>query len=263
MAQYSVKRGINFHKNNNDIFEVQMTADEDGNIINSFGAAANIPIASGASARHTHVHKFGYNPAVGNNYEDIWSRSGKIVFETSAAVATIDSNLANVGCEITIQGLDGNYDAVSETVTLDASGDASTTQTFIRINRAFVSGSTAISNVVRIQINGSNQAQIDVAHQQTMQAIYTVPRGHTAYFHHLSMGLLTKDKDVEARINVCEFGGVERTRDYLTFSSNFIEKHYPIPLKFPEKSDLKLQAQVTGNDTSMSGTFDLILVKDR
>lgn len=217
-------------------------------------------IAQGVHAGVKHIHKFGYNPAVGTNYEDIWSRSGKIVFETSAAVATIDSNLSNSGCEIEIQGLDGDYNEVSETVTLDASGDATTTQTFLRINRAFVSGSTATTNVVRIQINGSNQAQIDVAHQQTMQAIYTVPAGKTAFLHLISMGLLTKDKDVEARLNVCEVGGVERTRDYFTFSTNFIEKNFPIPLKFPEKSDIKLQAKVTGSDTIMSGTFDLVLV---
>lgn len=217
-------------------------------------------IAQGVHTGVNHIHKFGYNPAVGTNYEDIWSRSGKITFETSAAVATIDSNLSNTGCQIVIQGLDGNYNEVSETVTLDSSGDASTTQTFLRINRAFVTGSTATSNVVRIQINGSNQAQIDVAHQQTMQAIYTVPADKTAFLQILSMGLLTKDKDVEARLAVTEFGGVERTRDYLTFSSNFIEKHYPIPLKFPQKSDIKLQAKVTGSDTTMSGTFDLVIV---
>lgn len=217
-------------------------------------------IAQGVHTGVKHIHKFGYNPAVGTNYEDIWSRSGKIAFETSAAVATIDSNLANAGCDIEIQGLDGNYNEVTETVTLDSSGDATTTQTFLRINRAFVSGNTATSNVVRIQINGSNQAQIDVAHQQTMQAIYTVPAGKTAFLHLISMGLLTKDKDVEARLAVTEFGGVERTRDYLTFSTNFIEKNFPIPLKFPEKADIKLQAKVTGSDTTMSGTFDLVIV---
>ena len=107
-------------------------------------------IAQGVHTGVKHIHKFGYNPSVGSNYEDIWSRSGKIVFETSAAVATIDSNLANSGCDIEIQGLDGNYNEVTETVTLDSSGDATTTQTFLRINRAFVSGNTAISNVVRI-----------------------------------------------------------------------------------------------------------------
>jgi hypothetical protein len=221
----------------------------------------HIQIANGDMLNVDHIHKFGYNPAVSTIYEDIWSRSGKIVFETSAAAATIDSNLSNVGCQIVIEGLDGNYDQVSETVTLDSNGDATTTQTFLRINRAFVSGSTATTNVVRIQINGSNQAQIDVAHQQTMQAIYTVPRGHTAFFQSLSVGLQSKDKDAEVRLNVQEFGGVERTRDYLSFSQNFIEKHYPVPLKFPEKSDIKLQAKITGADTLVSGTFDIILVK--
>lgn len=217
-------------------------------------------VAGGYIADHLHIHKFGYNPAVSTIYEDIWARSGKIAHETSAAVATIDSNLSNFGCEITMEGLDGNYDQISETVTLDSNGDATTTQTFLRINRAFVSGDTEISNVVRIQINGSNQAQIDVAHQQTMQAIYTIPAGYTGYLQSLSVGLQSKDKDAEVKIDVCEFGGVQRTRDYLSFSQNFIEKHYPVPLAFPEKSDIKLQAKITGADTLMSGTFDLIIV---
>lgn len=231
--------------------------------VNQYIDHDGINIASGKAVNHKHVHKFGYNTAVGSSYEDIWSRGGKIAFETSAAVATIDSNLANSGCKITIQGLDGNYDEISETVTLDSNGDATTTQTFLRINRAFVSGDTETSNVVRVQINGSNQAQIDVAHQQTMQAIYTIPRGHNGYLVQLSLGVKEKEKDVEARLNVQEFGGVERTRDYLTFQTNFTEKHYPVPLKFPEKSDIKLQALVSGATTTISGTFDLILVKGR
>lgn len=219
-----------------------------------------LQVARGEIPGHSYIHKFGYNPAVGNIYEDIWGRSGKIAFETSAAVATIASNLSNAGCEITIQGLDWDYNQISETVTLDSDGNATTTQTFLRINRAFVSGNTATTNVVRIQINDNNQAQIDVADQQTMQAIYTVPRYHTAFLNQLSVGLQSKDKDAEVRLNVREFGGVERTRDYLSFSQNFIEKHYSTPLKFPEKSDIKLQAKITGADTLLSGTFDIMLV---
>ena len=220
----------------------------------------NLQIARGLVRGATHIHKFGYNTAVGNIYEDIWSQGGKITFPTTAAVATIDSNLSNVGSQITIQGLDANWNEISEDVTLDSSGDATTTASFIRINRAFVSNDTATTNVVRIQIGGVNQARIDVEHQQTMQAIYSVPANKIAYLTQLSLGVKTKDKDVEARVNVCEYGGVERTRDYLTFQSNFSEKHYPIPLKFPEKSDIKLQAKITGADTTISGTFDLILL---
>ena len=96
-----------------------------------------------------------------------------------------------------------------------------------------------------------------------MQNIYTVPRGHTAYLTQISIGIQSKDKDGEFRLYVREHGGVFRTRDYLTMQTNFIEKHYPIPLKFPEKTDIKLQSKLTGSDAGVSGTFDLILVKGR
>jgi len=222
-----------------------------------------INIASGRAVNHRHVHKFGYNPDASNNYEDIWAQGGQITFATAGHVATIASNLANAGSEITIQGLDENYDEIEEVLLIDGSGNATGTKEFLRINRAFVSNDTPTEAVMRIQLNSVNTARIEVAHQQTMQNIYTVPRGHTAYLLQLSVGIQSKDKDGEFRLYVREHGGSFRTRDFLTMQTNFIEKHYPIPLKFPEKTDIKLQCKLTGADAGVSGTFDLILVKGR
>jgi len=222
-----------------------------------------INIASGRAVNHRHIHKFGYNPDAGVNYEDIWAQGGQITFATAGHVATIASNLANAGSEITIQGLDIDYNEIEEVLLIDGSGNATGTKEFLRINRAFVSNSVATEAVMRIQLNSVNTARIEVAHQQTMQNIYTVPRGHTAYLTQISIGIQSKDKDGEFRVYVREYGGVFRTRDYLTMQTNFIEKHYPIPLKFPEKTDIKLQSKLTGSDAGVSGTFDLILVKGR
>lgn len=47
MAQYSVNRKAHYHAGNSDVHEVVMTADKDGNIINSAGASSNINIAAG------------------------------------------------------------------------------------------------------------------------------------------------------------------------------------------------------------------------
>jgi len=222
-----------------------------------------INIASGRAVNHRHIHKFGYNPDAGVNYEDIWAQGGQITFATAGHVATIASNLANAGSEITIQGLDIDYNEIEEVLLIDGSGNATGTKEFLRINRAFVSNDTPTEAVMRIQLNSVNTARIEVAHQQTMQNIYTVPRGHTAYLTQISIGIQSKDKDGEFRLYVREYGGSFRTRDYLTMQTNFIEKHYPIPLKFPEKTDIKLQSKLTGSDAGVSGTFDLILVKGR
>ena len=231
--------------------------------VNQYIDHTEINIASGRAINHRHVHKFGYNPDAGVNYEDIWAQGGQITFATAGHVATIASNNSNAGSEITIEGLDIDYNEITDVLQIDNSGNATGTKEFLRINRAFVSNDTPTEAVMRIQLNSVNTARIEVAHQQTMQNIYTVPAGHNAYLIQLSVGLKTKDKDGEFRLYVREHGGVFRTRDYFNMQSNFTEKNYPIPLKFPEKTDIKLQCKLTGADAGVSGTFDLILVKGR
>ena len=57
MAQFSVVRQQNLF--NKDLHEVVMIADKDGNILNTSGAASNIPLASGEVTGYKHIHKFG------------------------------------------------------------------------------------------------------------------------------------------------------------------------------------------------------------
>ena len=46
--------------NNKTLFEAFQIADKDGNIINTFGAASNIPIAAGLVDGYSHINKFGF-----------------------------------------------------------------------------------------------------------------------------------------------------------------------------------------------------------
>jgi hypothetical protein len=219
-------------------------------------------IAQGVHTGVTHVHKIGTNAAVGTNFEDIYDQGGKITLPTSAGVPDIASNLSNAGSIITIEGLDANYLEVSESLTLDSSGNATGSQPFLRINNAFVSNDSAISNVVRVTLDGSsgNQTRVEVAEQNSMQCIFTVPADKTAFLHQISVGIKTASRDAEARLAVTEFGGVERTRALIALPTGFAEKSYPIPLKFPQKTDIRLQAKTTGGDTVVTGSFDLVIV---
>ena len=46
-------------QDNKTLFEAFLLADKDGNIINSFGVASNIPIAAGLVDGYGHINKFG------------------------------------------------------------------------------------------------------------------------------------------------------------------------------------------------------------
>lgn len=219
-----------------------------------------ISIANSQVAGCDHIHKFGANQDVDTTYEIIWEVGGaSVTYPTTAAVASINSASGNSGSEITIQGLDANFLEVSDTITLNASGDGSTTQTFLRINRAFTSNDTALSSDVTITVGGNTLAKIDSDHQQTLQCVYTVPANKKAFLTQLNGGVSEKEKNVEMRFYAQEEFGVFRTRDFIAFQTSTFQKNYPIPLMFKGKTDIQLQAKCVGN-AIISGSFDLILV---
>ena len=84
------------------------------------------------------------------------------------------------GVKITVQGLDANYNEQSVEVTLAGAGTATTTETFIRVFRAFVSGSTAPAGTISITNGGTTYAYIN-GDNQTLMALWTVPAGYTGY----------------------------------------------------------------------------------
>ena len=48
-----------YMQDNKTLFEAFLLADKNGNIINSFGVASNIPIAAGLVDGYGHINKFG------------------------------------------------------------------------------------------------------------------------------------------------------------------------------------------------------------
>ena len=118
--------------NSNNIaqYEVIMLADKDGNIINTFGAASNIPIAAGEVSGYTDVHKFGMvDGTAGTTWTTVWSAADTIAtklypWETAAGTLSVvsssgDDTDGGAGTHtITVYGLDTSYNEVSETFTM-------------------------------------------------------------------------------------------------------------------------------------------------
>ena len=144
------------------------------------------------SGRAIVVNKFGRNTAVGTVEEDVWETGATLVYPATAAAASIafsgnDSSTGTHARKITVQGLDSSWDEAEAEVTLTAAGSpVSSTQTFIRINRAFVSEVGAAGNTnenaIAISVGGNVQATIGAGLGQTTRTHYTIPRNFKAYF---------------------------------------------------------------------------------
>lgn len=263
MAQYRID-SQQYLPNGTTIFEANMLADKDGNIINSFGNASNIPIAAGQVAGYSHINKFGFNPTVGTGFEIVSDQS---VTEqpyptTAVTVSLISSATTNdAGLQITIQGLDANYAIQEETVTLNAGGSFTTTNTYLRVFRGIVN-STNQGNIT-IQYNTDPTSVADVIPAdagQTLMAVYTVPAGKTAYLIKFQ-GNVEKDTGTIFRLRCRPSGGQFSVKgQFGTFGSS-VTYDYPVPLVFTEKTDIEIQVKAQGT-TGAGAIFDLILVNN-
>tara|TARA_B110000483_G_scaffold116858_1_gene141499 strand:- start:603 stop:1400 length:798 start_codon:yes stop_codon:yes gene_type:complete len=250
------------NNNNTEQYEVVMLADKDGNILNSSGAASNIPIAAGEVGGYSHINKFGYSNNI-SSLSTIWDGSNIYTYSSSAGTVTVAGSSDDDSAVIEIQGLDANYNVVVQDVTLDGEGDGTASTNLIRIFRARVktpaSGETSNAANLSIRIAGQERAKMLAGNGQTLMAVYTVPAGKTAYLLNLSLSV---DKNVDVIYKLfarpIDDGGFNLKGQFGTFGTPF-NHSYPVPLRFEEKTDIEIQADA-GNNSGGGATFDLILV---
>ena len=217
-------------------------------------------IAIGEFRDTTSIDKFGLNSSVGSSYETIWDAGSTYAYPSSAVAMTVTSasGASDNGVEVTIIGLDGDYAEVEQSVTLGGLGVATTTQTFIRVFRAFVSNGQDATGVLDIDNGGTVYAQIQPEFQQTMMAVYTVPAGKTGYLVSGNVSS-TKDKDITAKLMMREFGGVLRTKGLVLTPGAPFQRQWVIPQRIPAKTDIEIRAKAGATGPVAAG-FEIVLV---
>ena len=228
-----------------------------------------LQVARDQIAFHKSIFKFGYNPDVNGTEETVWDVGGLYVYPSSAVAMTVTTDAGTPaddnGVKVVVQGLDANYNEVSAEVTLAGAGTATTSQTFIRVFRAYVSGSQAPTGNLNITNGGTTYARITVGENQTLMAMWTVPAGYTGYLDHVNIatGTTNNNQYIVAQIDQRQFGGVFRVMMKETISSgssaDFIIKY---PLMIPEKTDLEVRASSSGSNNLISANFSIIYIKN-
>jgi len=113
-------------------------------------------------------------------------------FETADTVDVISNNANDDGTgsrarTVTIEGLDASFNEQTETVTLVGNGTATTTNSFIRINKAFVASSGTYHETnqrdisLRRNTGGLKYVTIKKKIGRSRTGVYTVPTGKTAF----------------------------------------------------------------------------------
>lgn len=256
--------------------------------VSRFGSTEpfELQVARGQVAFHKNIFKFGFNPDVDNSLETVWAQGGLYSYLSTATTLYISSSstaddAAGTGARTaTVSGLDANYDEVSVTVDLDGQngvqlGNASN---WIRVNRITVNtAGSGGQNAGVIYVGdeasptsgvpSNKYATVAIGDNQTLMALWTVPRGYTAYVLQTDVSAATTQNNKYATVHFVarENGGVFQVKDKFVKSESSHHQRYHIPLKFEEKTDLEFRCigDSLAADIALSAGMDIIYIENR
>ena len=227
-----------------------------------------------------YIHKFGRNPSVGGAPETICMQGGVYSYLTSPSTVYVTSDSGNDAAggtgarTITVEGLDGDYNNVQETLTV---GGSVGTVEFLRVFRAYVVESGSVgTNVGDVRVTtgagGSGTVLADISTigtgttfglGQTQLALYKIPAHCTGYLTTWNVGVGSYNDTTTVSLYTRLFDtGYQsfRTRDIMDVPGGYHTRNYDIPLLMPAKTDIEIRA-IASTGSTISSSFDLVLVR--
>ena len=240
----------------------------------------DLQVSRGQITGHTTVYKFGYSTVIDGALLPIWNVATNRVYLTTAVAMTVSSSSANDTSpsgsgahNVLIEGLDQNYNPISESIALAGQTAVATTKSYLRII-----GITVIDKGV----NGGNVGTIyvgtgtvtagvpAVVHElippgfnKEASGVYTVPAGYTAYFRVGGLsGQDTGSGYITGRLVISNQGSPFITSAVSVFTTGQVNYDFPYPIAIPEKSDVEARAITSSGTNTITSYFGMILIKN-
>lgn len=222
-----------------------------------YNANPNLQIARNLVAGQTEVNIFGYNPAVTTAQYAVWENVADYVFPSTALTMTL-TGTGTDSAQIQINGLDANYNPISETLTLNGSTGVTTVNQYLRINGMQVTAgsSTNPASTVTLTNGGVTYAKINTGIGATQMSIYTVPAGCTFYLTRIDATTSLNGNNaayMNYRNKNIKSNGVVTVRAQSAFTQNYRIQRV-MPLSMTEKTDIQFQCG-TNTGTAVVGIF--------
>lgn len=238
-----------------------------------------LQVARGQIQGHTNVLVFGYNPDIDTSEESVWPDGGSIPHPTVASVLKIsssssDDTSAGTGARtVYIGGVDGDYNVVSETVTLNGQTEVNTTNSYLYVNSFYVlttgSGEANAGNInagtgtVTAGVPAVLYDIIAAGYNNRTTGHYCVPAGYTGYMvtGTITSGQASGSTSVTAFLKQHGDDGILRVGAVTTLNNGSIVYDFDPPYVIPEKHCVGASAIGTANNNSVSSFFNIVLIK--
>jgi hypothetical protein len=224
-----------------------------------------LQIARGLVTGCSVVNINGYQNAVPNSsgatYYPVWENATAYPAYPSTAIQMwiLSTSASDTAVQVIINGLDGSYNPISETITTNGTTHVITANKYLRVNGLKITGT--VNNVGTINIVDSattttNQyAEMSPGTGQSEMSIYTVPNGYTFY--------LTRTQTFTSLVgntalNYANYRVYTMNNGLTTYVLqapfvNLYSSARVAPRPYPAKTDI--QWQVSGNPSSGTSSF--------
>jgi len=229
-----------------------------------------INLARGLMRNASSEHKFGAVPSMSQSQTGtVWDINDTtypwraLASANNVQIATV--NAADNLKQISIVGLDSNYNIQIETLTANSSAAVATTGTYLRVYDAYVvdGGETNVADINITNGGSTTIARMLAGFSRTKMAIYTVPAGYTGY---LTQGTCSAQASADGTGNMfVRYFGKETFRVGHTFEVTGGSQYFynfNVPLPIPEKSDIDIRITTRSNNGRFTAAFDLILIEN-
>jgi hypothetical protein len=212
---------------------------------------------------------------VGNNLGQLQT------YSATAAIDSISSDNAGDTHDITIQGLDINYNPVGpQVVTLNGQNrvaipipifrvqwirNLTATQTlgalWVYENTALAAGKPIDLTKIRGSISKISGGA-GPSHERSTDSVHTIPAGKIGVIV-FGKTTVTDNKAIEMSFWGRQPGGVFTLAHTLDLLNNDYDYFFKLPLVIPEKTDMELRATVgAGAPANVAANYDVILIDD-
>lgn len=228
---------------------------------------------------HEPIIVFGYNADLDTSEESIWPNGGTVPHPTVASVLKISSTstddaAAGTGARsVFIEGLDGSFNVVNETVVLNGQTSVNTTQSYLYVNQFYVAtvGSgganagtiNAGTGTVTAGVPAVLYDLIAAGFNQRTTAHYCVPAGYTGYMLTgvITAGQTTGSTSVSTFLKQHGTDEILRVGAASTINNGSVEYSFDPPYIIPEKNCVGATAIGSAANNSVSSFFNIILIK--
>lgn len=213
----------------------------------------------------------GQNTDIGSTPELIWNTGGDLVEATSPAVVYVSStSTSDIGKDVTIVGINENYDEITEVVKTNGQTSVASKNTFLAINEVKVS--EALAGTLYVYYSSTTtagvpdnlakiQATVDVGDLQSYSAFYCVPRNKNLYLTSLRYSSTGSTTDHNVTLTIqkklygeAQYSDVDVFR-YTDPGTSYIDNQIDFstaPVLFPAKSKFKMTAVLGTTGTGLN-----------